>query len=141
MYTFDETGWTAIEKSAAGDTSLADVEEYIARWESWLERGETFSVIVTYEDEEYGKVEKDARKLSNHWHKENRERVGEACAGIVGVVKSSKLLALYKPVVRRAMEKKMGCPGAVFDNETEARARLEECFTEKEREKSVPAQK
>lgn len=130
MYTFDETGWPAVKMTSSGDTSLADVEEYVSRWESWLEKGERFGVLFVYADEERGKVERDAGKLSNRWHRENRERTGGLCVGAAGALKSSKLLALYRPVASRAMKKKLGCPGAVFDNEREARTWLEERLTE-----------
>jgi hypothetical protein len=130
MYTFDESGWPVVRMEAAGDTGLADVEEYVRRWEGWLSGSEKLGVILIYGDEEQGKVEKSARKLSNRWHKENRERIGELCVGVAGVVKSSKLLALYKPIASRIMKKRMGCPGAVFDDEREAEAWLRERLAE-----------
>lgn len=122
MYTFDETDWPTVRIAATGDTSLADMERYVARWETWLSREKPFGVMLNYQDGEHGKVEKDARRLSNRWHKENRERTGRLCVGIVGIVKSSKLLAFYKPIVSRAMKKTMGCPGKVCDSEGKARA-------------------
>lgn len=143
MYRFDETNWPIVRIAATCDTSVFDEEEeYTANWEAWLSREGPLGVLLAYEDEEHGQVEKDACRLSNRWHEENRERTGRLCAGIIGFVRSSKLLALYKPIASRAMQKVMDCPGKVCDSEEEARswlsARLSEVAANEARRPSSP---
>lgn len=84
-------------------------------------------MIMNHEDEEHGTIEKDARRLSNRWHKENRKRTGRLCVGVVG---SSRLLAFYEPVAARAMKKTRGYPEKVCDSKGEARAWLSELLAE-----------
>lgn len=120
MYRFDESGWPVVEIEASGTTTVADVEEYFARWESWLSRREPLGVVLRYRGEEQGKPDKEARRLSNRWHKENRELTGRYCAGVAAVVESSKLVAVYKPIASTVMRKMMGCPGGVFSTYEEA---------------------
>lgn len=114
MYRFDESGWPVVEIEASGTTTVADVEEYFARWESWLSRREPLGVVLRYRGEEQGKPDKEARRLSNRWHKENRELTGRYCAGVAAVVESSKLVAVYKPIASTVMRKMMGCPGGLL---------------------------
>jgi hypothetical protein len=129
VYSYDESGWPLVRVRFEEPTTMEDMREYIARWEGWLARGEPMGVIASYEGEQE-KSSKEVRRLANRWQKESRERIGERCVGIAMCVKSSKLLAFYKPIASRAMKKKMGCPGAVFDGEREAEAWLRERLAE-----------
>lgn len=108
-----------------------------SHWERWLDRGEPMAVMMVYGGEEQEKLGKEVRKLSNQWHKENRDRIGQRCAGVAMVLRSSKLMAIYKPIVARATKKRMGCPGQVFDNREEARAWLEERLSEETTRQAV----
>ncbi len=129
MYRYDESGWPVVKIRFEEPTTMEDMEEYIARWERWLARGEPMGVLASYEGEQE-KSSKEVRKLANRWQKENKDRIGEHCVGIAMCVKSSKLMALFRPIASRAMKKKMGCPGEVFGDEQEAEAWLKQRLAE-----------
>jgi hypothetical protein len=129
MYRYDESGWPVVKVRFEEPTTMEDMQEYIARWERWLGRGEPMGVLASYESEQE-KSSKEVRKLANRWQKENRERIGERCVGIAMCVKSAKLMALFRPIASRAMKKRMGCPGEVFGDEREAEAWLRERLAE-----------
>jgi len=127
---FDDGDWPIVTITARGVGTVEDTRGYIARWEGWLRRaeanGEPFAVEMISLHDEQPKQNREARRLNNRWHKENRQRVATHCAGIATVVKSPKLLALFNPVAARYVKHTMGCSGRLFPTRDEARAWLGE---------------
>lgn len=127
---FDDGDWPIVTVTARGVGTVEDTERYIARWEEWLSRaeanGKPFAVEMISLHGEQPRQNREARRLNDRWHKENRERVGRWCAGIATVVKSSRLLALFQPIAARYVKRTMGCPGRIFATREEARAWLDE---------------
>jgi iron complex transport system substrate-binding protein len=127
---FDDKDWPIVTVTARGVGTVEDTEEYIARWEEWLDRAEAsgrpFAVEMISLHDEQPRQNREARKLNTRWHKENREHVAGCCAGIATVVKSSRLLALFQTIAAGYVKRTMGCPGSIFASRDEARTWLDE---------------
>lgn len=130
MFQSNEQEWPLVSLRNEGETSLEDMQHYIATWERWLERKEPFGVLLNQQGE-VQKISKEVAALSNNWHKEHKEQIAQYCVGMAMITNSSRLLFLYKPIAGQMVQKRMGCPGKVFTTEDEAKVWAAQQVTQK----------
>ncbi|MNC20279.1 hypothetical protein D3C81_1661770 [compost metagenome] len=80
----------------------------------------TVGLIMNQQGERWERPDREVTKLYMDWYKAHKE-LFRCCTGIAGVMSSSKLLALYKPVTALSTKKMYSCPGNFLSGEAEAR--------------------
>ena len=128
MVTIDDSRWPLVSVRFQGMGTPDEMTRFYRRFEAWLAKREQFALVLQRDDaeaaEEQGKrspVAKQMRKEGIAWTKLHKPEISQYCAGVAMVPDSTKLLALWGPMVATVTQNMYGCPGRVFGSLDEAR--------------------
>ena len=127
MAEINDDDWPIVIVTFDGGPPVQETEAFLSAFDEWLARGEEFAVLL--EKRSFGgrgAETKEATKRRDEWLAANREKIEQHCRGIAVVTESSRLYRLFKPVIKRLMAKKFGCPGVMYSSRTEAHQWLDE---------------
>ncbi|MEO0985312.1 MAG: ABC transporter ATP-binding protein [Cyanobacteria bacterium J06639_14] len=128
MVTIDDSRWPLVAVRFQGVGTPAEMTRFYTRFEAWLAKQERFALVLQRDDaeaaEEQGKrspVVKQMRKEGIAWTKAHKPAITQYCAGVAMVPDSTKLIALWGPMVAKVTQNMYGCPGKVFGSLEEAK--------------------
>ncbi|MEM6432834.1 MAG: ABC transporter ATP-binding protein [Cyanobacteria bacterium P01_D01_bin.115] len=128
MVTIDDSRWPLVSVRFQGMGTPDEMTRFYHRFEAWLAKREQFALVLQRDDaeaaEEQGKrspVAKQMRKEGIAWTKLHKPEISQYCAGVAMVPDSTKLLALWGPMVATVTRNMYGCPGKVFGSLDEAK--------------------
>lgn len=108
--------------------TLDQVAQFETELDAILARSQPFGILATVSEATGGhdehKASKDVTKASNDLSKRLKPQLARWCVGYAGVTTNSRWIKLYKPIANVMARNRMGCDGAVFECETEARVWL-----------------
>ncbi len=138
MYRLDDSQFP-IFTLATDDSpaTLNDMREFEASLRAALDRRAPFGIIAFITTENETKPDKEVTKASNDIIKRLKPELSQWCVGYAGVTQVGKWIKLYKPIAHIMARNRMGCDGALFEHETDARAWLTTKLAE--RAAKVPA--
>ncbi|MEM1280078.1 MAG: ABC transporter ATP-binding protein [Cyanobacteria bacterium P01_H01_bin.152] len=128
MVTIDDSRWPLVSVRFQGMGTPDEMTRFYSRFEEWLMKQERFALVLQRDDAEaaeaQGKrspVAKQMRKEGIAWTKVHKPEISQYCAGVAMVPDSTKLIALWGPMVATVTQNMYGCPGKVFGSLDEAR--------------------
>ena len=128
MVTIDDSRWPLVSVRFQGMGTPDEMTRFYRRFEAWLAKRERFALVLQRDDaeaaEEQGKrspVAKQMRKEGIAWTKLHKPEISQYCAGVAMVPDSTKLIALWGPMVATVTRNMYGCPGKVFGSLDEAK--------------------
>ncbi|MBE7385549.1 MAG: ABC transporter ATP-binding protein [Leptolyngbya sp. SIO1E4] len=128
MVTIDDSRWPLVSVRFRGMGTPAEMTRFYSRFEEWLAKQERFALVLQRDDAEaaeaQGKrspVAKQMRKEGIAWTKAHKPEISQYCAGVAMVPDSTKLLAVWGPIVAKVTRNMYGCPGKVFGSLDEAK--------------------
>ncbi|MGD1943065.1 MAG: ABC transporter ATP-binding protein [Leptolyngbyaceae cyanobacterium] len=128
MVTIDDSRWPLVSVRFQGMGTPDEMTRFYRRFEAWLAKRERFALVFQRDDaeaaEEQGKrssVAKQMRKEGIAWTKLHKPEISQYCAGVAMVPDSTKLIALWGPMVATVTRNMYGCPGKVFGSLDEAK--------------------
>jgi hypothetical protein len=125
MYKLDDSDFPILVQSTDDTELTLDVlKQFETKLVSVIERGEPFGIIARVTSDTEARSSKEVTKFSNDMFKRLKPDMARLCVGYAGVTHIGKWLKLYKPIANVAIRNRMGCDGAVFEHEDQARAWL-----------------
>ncbi|MEM9980646.1 MAG: ABC transporter ATP-binding protein, partial [Cyanobacteria bacterium P01_D01_bin.2] len=128
MVTIDDSRWPVVSVRFQGMGTPDEMTRFYKRFEEWLAKQEQFALVLQRDDAEaaeaQGKrspVAKQMRKEGMAWTKAHKPEISQYCAGVAMVPDSTKLLAVWGPMVAKVTQNMYGCPGKVFSSLDEAK--------------------
>ncbi|MEL7313888.1 MAG: ABC transporter ATP-binding protein [Cyanobacteria bacterium J06559_3] len=128
MVTIDDSRWPLVSVRFQGMGTPDEMTRFYRQFESWLAKRERFALVFQRDEaeaaEEQGKrspVAKQMRKEGIAWTKLHKPEISRYCAGVAMVPDSTKLIALWGPMVATVTRNMYGCPGKVFGSLDEAK--------------------
>ncbi|MEM6500733.1 MAG: ABC transporter ATP-binding protein [Cyanobacteria bacterium P01_C01_bin.89] len=127
MVSIDDSRWPLVLARFQGAGTPAEMAEFYARFETWLDKQEKFALVVRRDDAEAAEAQgrrspevKQMRKDGIAWTKIHKPQISRYCAGVAMVPDSQKLIKLWGPMVATVTQSMYGCPGRVFASVEEA---------------------
>ncbi|MGD1861230.1 MAG: ABC transporter ATP-binding protein [Leptolyngbyaceae cyanobacterium] len=128
MVTIDDSRWPVVSARFQGTGTPTDMAQFYAQFEAWLAKQEKFALVIQRDDAEAAEAEskrspaaKQMRKEGIAWTKAHKPQIAQYCAGVAMVPDSTKLLAVWGPIVAKVTQNMYGCPGKVFGSLDEAK--------------------
>ena len=128
MITIDDSRWPVVSARFRGTGTPTDMAQFYAKFEAWLAKREKFALVIQRDDAEAAEAEgkrspeaKQMRKEGIAWTKAHKPQIAQYCAGVAMVPDSTKLLAVWGPIVAKVTQNMYGCPGKVFGSLDEAK--------------------
>lgn len=127
MYQLDDSQFPILTQTT-DDTALTvdDMVRYERVLRAALDRGSPFGIIALVTSETETKTPREVTRYGNDMFKRLKPELAQWCVGYAGVTQVGKWLKLYKPIANVIIRNRMGCDGAVFEREEDARAWLME---------------
>ncbi|AFK20088.1 hypothetical protein E6P09_14775 [Haloferax mediterranei ATCC 33500] len=127
MAEINDDDWPIVTVTFDGGPAVQETEAFLTAFDGWLSRESEFAVLLEKQSFGGSKDEtKEATKRRDEWLAANRAEIEQYCRGIAVVTESRTLFRLFKPVVKRLMGKKFGCPGVMYSSRSEAQQWLDE---------------
>jgi hypothetical protein len=132
MYKLDTSQFPIlIQTTDDAALTVDDMVQFERVLQSVFDRQQLFGIVALVTSENETKAPKEVTKASNDMFKRLKPQFAQWCVGYAGVTQVGKWLKLYKPIANIAVRSRMGCDGAVFEHEDEARVWLFEKLKEK----------
>lgn len=116
MIRHDLTHWPLVLSTARGAMSLDEQLAFLADWNAWLDRSESFSTLRVFTDADALKRPEGGAREAKAWLQANGERIKQRVIGMATVVPSEAL----EDMTRINTEKLFGVPAQMFDDANEA---------------------
>lgn len=112
-----------------GASTLENTQNFLARFDEWLLRQKSFSLILRQTEIENDSVpEEEHTKVHRaiaQWAKQNKPRIANYCIGMAMVIDSTEAFEAEKNKIPKMINGMFGCSGKAFQTEDLAKAWLE----------------
>jgi hypothetical protein len=115
MTRIDLTCWPLVLSFSEGAQGLDDQSRFLAEWDHWLGRGQSFAVLRVFASEAALIHPEGGARSAKAWMRENGARIRHLVLGLASVVPGTA----HERMSRMNLEQLFGVPAAVFC-ETEA---------------------
>jgi hypothetical protein len=132
MYRLDDSLFPIMVQSMDDvPLSVEMMERFDRQLVAAFERETPFAILALITSETDIKPQKEVTRYSNAMFKRLKPLFSRWCVGYAYVTQVTKWLKLYKPIAGTVIRNRMGCDGAVFEHEQDARAWLNEQLRER----------
>ncbi|MCW5878074.1 MAG: hypothetical protein KIS80_04320 [Anaerolineales bacterium] len=99
----------------------ADMQAIIEMGNQLIAENEPFALVMVSVGEDSKDREKGANAMLTQWVKESKSELQRLCAGMASVVATSRLMAIYKPIMKSVGSRMYGFPLEMFTDIEEAK--------------------
>ena len=112
-----------------GASTLEDTHNFLARFEEWLSRQESFSLVLrqtaieneSIPAEEHHKV----HRLIAQWAKQHKPQIANYCIAMAMIIDSTEAFEAEKNKIPKMIDGMFGCPGKAFQKTESGKEWLE----------------